>query len=163
MPMRRTKDKGRRTRSLKVVRESLQAYADRGVFRGLSEIKTGVFTFVWLTRHPVEFICDAGKQELRFKNLLPNVVARSAMHQDLKSFLQGRYNEELPLHRRIDPKRAEIVCSNRGGKISLSLKVKNNQYAYGVNKIVNLVHEVFVHLREREADYLAEHFDVSEE
>ncbi len=161
--MRRTKDEGRRTKSLKIVRDSLQSYADRGVFRSFSEIKSGSFSFVWLTPHPVEFVFDAEKQELRFKNLLPNVAARSTMHRDLKNFLQARYDEELPLHRRVDSKRARIVCTNRGGKVSLALKVKNNQWAYGVNKIVNLVHEVFVHLREREADYLAENFDVSEE
>ncbi len=154
---------GRQTKSLKIVRESLQVYAGRGVFRNFSEIKTGVFSFVWLTPYPVEFVFDAEKQELRFKNLLPNVAARSAMHRDLKTFLQARYDEQLPAHRRVDMKRAQIVCTNRGGKISLVLKVKNNQWAYGVNKLVNLVHEVFVHLREREAEYLAENFDVSEE
>ncbi|HEY7547746.1 MAG TPA: hypothetical protein VID27_22805 [Blastocatellia bacterium] len=148
---------------MKIVRDALQVYADRGVFRGLSETKRGAFSFVWLTPHPVEFVFDAAKRELRFKNLLPNVAARSAMYQDLKNFLQHRQDEELPLHRRIDPNRAEIVCVNRGGKVSLALKVKNNQWAYGVNKAVNLVHEVFVHLREREAEYLTENFNVSDE
>ncbi|MEW6206744.1 MAG: hypothetical protein AB1631_00150 [Acidobacteriota bacterium] len=150
-------------KSLKIVRDALQVYADRGVFRGLSEIRTGVFSFVWLTPRPVEFVVDAEKRELRFKNLLPNVAARSAMYRDLKKFLRQRYDEELPPHRRVDAKRAEIVCNNRGGRVSLALRIKNNQWAYGVNKAVNLVHEVFVHLREREAEYLIENFDVSDE
>ncbi|HEX8186367.1 MAG TPA: hypothetical protein VF747_16500, partial [Blastocatellia bacterium] len=60
-------------------------------------------------------------------------------------------------------KRAEVSCYNRGGIVSISLKVKNNQYAYGVNRIVNLVHELFLHLRDMHPDYLAENFDVPQE
>jgi hypothetical protein len=118
---------------------------------------------VWLTPRPVELVVDAEKQELRFKNLLPGVAARSAMYADLKKFLQERYDEELPLHRRIDSKRARIVCTNRGGRVSLALRVKNNQWAYGVNKAVNLAHEVFIHLRDRHEDYLVETFNIAQE
>jgi hypothetical protein len=47
--------------------------------------------------------------------------------------------------------------------VSISLKVKKNQYAYAVNRIVNLVHELFVHLRNAHPDYLVEYFDVPQE
>jgi hypothetical protein len=149
--------------SLNIVRENLQAYADRGVFRGFSEVKSGHFSFVWQIHHRMELRVDMTKQTLRFKQLLPGVPADSPMYAELKSFIRRRHDRELPDHRRIDRRRAEASCSNRGGFVSISLKVKNNQYAYGVNKIVNLVHELFLHLRERRPEYLVENFDAPQE
>ncbi|HKS39947.1 MAG TPA: hypothetical protein VJX74_04985, partial [Blastocatellia bacterium] len=70
--------------ALNVVRENLQTYADRGVFRGFSEIKNGQFEFVWLIRHRMELIVDTSKHMLRFKQLLPGVPATSALYGELK-------------------------------------------------------------------------------
>jgi hypothetical protein len=149
--------------SLNVVRESLRAYAERGVFRGFSEVKTGQFKFIWLIQHQMELIADMTRQVLRFKQLLPGIPANSPLYTELKEFIRQRHDPELPVHRRIERRRAEVSCSNRGGFVSISLKVKNNQYAYGVNRIVNLVHELFVHLRDAYPDYLVENFDVPQE
>lgn len=148
---------------LQMVRESLQTYAERGVFRGFSEGKPGHFTFVWFYQHPMELTVDTTKHSLRFKQLLPGVPARSVLAKELKAFLQARHNEALPEHRRIDRSRAEIIFTNRGGSVSLALTVKRNDYAYGVNKLVNLVHELFVHLRAECPEYLVENFDVPQE
>jgi len=148
---------------LSEVRESLQAYADRGVFRGFSEIKSGQFKFVWLLHRQMDLTVDTAKHELRFKQLLPGIPASSPLYAELKSFLHERHDKTLPDHRRVDRRRAEVACSNRGGVVSISLTVKKNQYAYGVNKIVNLVHELFVHLRDAHPDYLVENFNVPQE
>lgn len=148
---------------LDAVRENLQAYADRGIFRGFTEAKPGHFKFVWLIQHQMELIVDTAKGELRFKQLLPGVPAKSPLYAELKSFVQYRHDRDLPEHRRIDPKRAELACTNRGGLVSISLKVKNKEYEYGVNRIVNLVHELFLHLRESQPEYLVENFDVPQE
>jgi hypothetical protein len=151
------------SRHLIVVKDALQAYADRGIFRGFSEVKPGHFKFVWLIQHQMELTADTGKGELRFKQLLPGIPAKSPLYSELKSFIHYRHDRDLPEHRQIDPKRAELSCANRGGVVSLSLKVKNNEYEYGVNRIVNLVHELFLHLREAHPDYLVENFDVPQE
>src|SRR5262245_18468184 len=119
--------------SLSVVREALQAYADRGVYRGFSEGKTGQFKFAWLWGHQMELNVDTSKHVLRFKQLLPGVPARSVFYAELKNFIEQRHDRSLPEHRRIDRTRAEVTCSNRSGFVSISLQVKNNQYAYGVN------------------------------
>ncbi len=149
--------------SLNIIRENLQAYADRGIFRGFSEIKPGHFKFVWVIHHQMELKVDIAKQELRFKQLLPGVAAGSELSVELKNFFQQRHDPELPEHRRIDRQKAEVSTSMRGGFVSLALKVKGQEYAYGVNKIVNLVHELFVYLREAHPDYLVENFDVPQE
>lgn len=155
------------TKPLDVVRKSLQVYADRGVFRGLNEAKprngNQSFTFVWLGDRPLEFGVDAESTILTFKRLLPNVPSNSELYSDLKRFLKSRCDDDLPKHRRVDAKRAEVVCVNRAGNVSIALKVKNNQYAYGVNRLVNLVHEVFVRLNDSHPDYMCENFDVPQE
>jgi hypothetical protein len=147
-------------RSLDIVRESLQAYADRGVFRGFSEVRKGHFKFMYGISRQMELSVDEAKRELRFKKLLPGVAASSPLYAELKSFINRRHDHELPEHRRIDRRRAEISCANRGGFVSISLKVKRNEYAYGVNRIVNLAHELFLHLKDAHPEYLAENFDV---
>lgn len=150
-------------RSLSVVRESLQAYADRGIFRGFSEVRSGHFRFVWLISHQMALSVDTANHVLRFIQVLPGVPANSTMYAELKGFIKQRHDREVPDHRRIDRRRAEASCSNRGGSVSISLKVKNNNYAYGVNRIVNLVHDLFLHLRDAYPDYLMENFDVPQE
>ena len=151
------------TRALQIVKGALQGYADRGVFRGFSEVNASRFRFVWLINQQMELSVDTTKHVLRFSRLLAGVPAGSALYADLKKFIHDRHDRRLPAHRRVDSKRAGVSCANRGGVVSVSLEVKNNQYAYGVNRIVNLVHELFQHLRLSYPDYLAENFDVPQE
>jgi hypothetical protein len=149
--------------SLTVVREKLQGYADRGVFRGFSETRAGQFRFVWSIYDEIELIVDTERSVLRFRRLLPNVPARSEIYRELRAFIAERHDLSLPEHRRIDRKRAEASCSTRQGNFSLQVKVKKGEYAYAVNRIVNLVHELLVYLKDVHPGYLAESFDVPEE
>jgi len=155
------------TRALNVVRKNLQVYADRGVIRGLNEVKPRngkqSFTFVWLGDRPLEFVIDTEAALLSFKRLLPNVDSNSELYSELKRFLKSRTSRDLPKHRRLDAKRAEVLWINRAGTVSIILKVRNNQYAYGLNRLVNLVHELFVQLNDSHPDYMCENFDVPQE
>ncbi len=148
---------------LSEVRKSLQAYADRGVFRGFHESGKGQFSFTWFYHHPLQLTVDVAKHLLKFEQLLPGVPAQSPLYADLKRYVQERHDAALPPHRRVERKLALATCANRRGHVSLSLKVKNNEYAYGINKLVNLVHELFVHLRAAHPEYLVENFDVPQE
>ncbi len=154
-------------RLMRVVRKQLQAYADRGVFRGLCELKTPrgtpAFQFTWLIGPPMLLSVDTVADVLRFQRLLPGLPADSPLYSELKMFLRDRHSLVLPAHRRVDRRRAELSCSNRGGVVSLMLKIKSNQYAYGVNRVVNMVHELFVYLRNGHPDYLVESFDAPQE
>jgi hypothetical protein len=148
-------------------RLQLQAYADRGVFRGLSEgsARRGkqVFTFTWLLDRPMNLVVDERRQSLEFKDILPGVAARSREYVQLRRFLRSRHSPDLPEHRRVDPSKAKIACSGRGGAMSIMLELESNEQAYGVNRIVNLAHELFVHLRDSWPEYLMENFDVSQD
>lgn len=155
------------TDPLDVVRRNLRLYADRGVFRCLTEVSPRdgkqSFTFVWLGNRRLEFDIDTKAALLTFKRLLPNVPPKSELYSELKQFLTGRHDRDLPKHRRIDAKRAEVGWVNRAGNVSITLKVKNMQYAYGFNRLVNLVHEIFVQLNDSHPDYMCENFDIPQE
>lgn len=155
------------TKSLDVVRKGLQVYADRGVFRGLDEFKTRngkqSFKFFWMGAKPLQMDIDNEMATLTFKSLLPNVPATSRLYSDLRRLLESRSDGDLPKHRRIDARRAEVLCVNRAGNVSIAIKVRNNQYAYGLNRLVNLVHEIFVQLNDSHPDYMCENFDAPQE
>lgn len=150
-----------------IVRRKLESYANRGVFGGLSDEpgrggKTA-FTFRWLLSERFTIVVDDVRGTISFKDVLPNVPARSELYADVKAFVLARHNGALPAHRRIDPKRAQARCRIRKGVVSLELTVHRNQYAYGVAKLIKLVNELFGHLSMHHMPYLWENFDVPAE
>ncbi len=150
-----------------IVRRTLKEYADRGVFGSFTEkaLKNSKiqFDFLWLHNKRYTLVFDAEKDSLTFKDCFPHVPARSEMYGGIRDFLKERSNSKLRAHRRIDPKRAVVACSNRSGKVSLSVEVKRNQYTYATKKLVNLLHETFLMLDQCFTEYLYEHFDLPEE
>lgn len=152
---------------LATVRKVLGEYAERGVFGGFSETKgragTTEFVFSWKYHRRYRVVFDERAGTLKFKDFLPNLPADSPVYASLKDFVKSRSDKALPAHRRIDAKRAEAKCQNRNACASIAVKVKNNQYAYGVRKLVNLAHEAFSMIDLDHAEYLYEHFDLPEE
>jgi len=150
-----------------IVRSKLKSYRDRGVFRGFSESegRTGktVFKFTWLLDRGFALEYDPKKHTLTLKNLLPHIPNRSDMDQDLRAWVQARNSGDLPAHRRVDPKRADLAYANRQENVSLILTVKKNQYSYGVTKLLNTTNELFGHLHMAHIPYLWKHFEVPEE
>ena len=154
-------------RHARIVREKLQAYADRGVFRGYVERPKPDgsidFRFQWLMSKPLVLIFEPQQHRLVFKNLLPSVPARSDMYARLTTYLAERSDTSLPPHRRVDPRNAGASFENRRGAVSLVLTVKGNRYGYGIGKILNLTNELFGYLQMNYLPYLWEEFDVSQE
>ncbi len=156
---------------LTIVRKVLQGYADRGVFRALAEVPSrngkAEFKFHWLpiTEEPFTLIYTNRTRTLCFKRLLRCMPAKSEMYSELKSFFKARSAADLPEHRRIDPERAEVKCSNRLGSVSVTVVIKGNEYEYGVRKAVNLVSDLFMDLLPESAyyEYMAENFEMPEE
>jgi len=85
------------------------------------------------------------------------------MYADLNRFMKSRSDRSVPKHRRVEARYAEVVCANRRGEVSIMLRVMNNRYEYGLNKLVNLAHEIFVQLNDKYADYMTENFDLPQE
>lgn len=163
----RTAGRGSPRGGLDEVRAGLQQYAERGVFRGLAErpARRGryEFTFRWLAPSPFTLRYDPASGTLAFRDLLPNVPPRSALAGALRRFVRGRASAELPAHRRVDPARAGVRCSVRRSALSLEVVARENHHGYGVNRAVNLVHEVFMHLHAYFPEYMWENFDAPQE
>lgn len=81
---------------------------------------------------------------MRFPVVLPNVPADSEMYSELKGFIKSRHSDKVPEHRRIDSRKAQVRSYNRGGNVSLTLTVVDDEFEYCAGKLVNLVHEIFM-------------------
>jgi hypothetical protein len=152
---------------LNAVESVLREYARRGVFSGYSSAAgkpdVTTFRFVWLHLSPFTLVLNENTATLTFKDVLPHVAGRENLATEVRAFVKGRFDSALPPHRRIDAKRAEVSCVVRRGNMSITLTVKRNQYAYGARALVNLVHEVFVFVRMRDAEYLQQRYGLTEE
>jgi len=155
------------SQSLTRVRERLQWYADRGVFRRFSELgplgDRYRFRFSWLGTAPLALDYSPENGTFTFRSLLPHVPARSALFEEIQTFVVGRGSPRLPPHRRVDRRRARIRCLPARGTVSVELVATRNHHEYGVNRVVNLVHEVFLYLHEYQPEYMWAHLDSPEE
>jgi len=143
---------------------ALENYATRGVFRGFSRgpaSKTRAsFKMLWHRGRMFEFILDARRKTLRIPVVLPEVSAEIC--EDLRQFAASRQSAGLPEHRRIDPSKAAVTCSHRGGNAGVTLAVRDGDYEYGVRKLIGLVHEVYMAFLYdgRYYDYMVKTFDL---
>lgn len=155
------------TRRSNPVRDTLQAFAARGVFREFGETRRGARTeykFRWLTPAPIHLVHDSRAHTLNFRHLLPNMPAKSDIYRGLRKFLAGRTLASVPEHRRIDPRRTEIKTINRGGSVSILIKFRPRSARYAARKAINIVNEIFMgFLTGPYYDYMVENFAMSEE
>ena len=144
---------------------ALQAYADRGVFRGF---RAGTaargrveYQFLWLTRQPMRAMFEARSGTLRFPSLFPGIDRAAAA--ELRSIVTSRANRDQPAHKRLDSRRARITGTVRNGDFSLNVEIRGGNHAYAVTKVLNLINECFLALHEGHPEYLVEWFGISTE
>jgi hypothetical protein len=99
---------------------------------------------VWHHGLVFRFVLDPSAGTVAFPALLPAVPARSPMARELRSFLNQFETAAVPPHRRIDPARARLRVTFRGGTAGLALVVKNREFEYATRRIVHLAQEVFM-------------------
>jgi len=98
----------------------------------------------WHKDRYFDFIVDGTRKTIRVPVVLPNVAARSAMHQAYRQFLEGFHNGELPVHRSIDRRKCSLTCMNRLGSMSLAIEVRDGDYAYATEKLLAVIHETYL-------------------
>lgn len=151
---------------IEVVAEVLEGYARRGVFRGFSRGQVGrgeaTFRITWHWNRVFDLVFDLEKRALRCGKVLCNVPADSTMYRELKEFIRSRHGDDVVEHRRIDRQMAPMKVVNRGGNISLVLRVKGSDCEYGARKFVHLMNEIFVTFLAdgNYFEYLVEAFDL---
>jgi len=133
---------------VRVVREVLKGYAERGVFRSLSDGESRgartTFKMSWHHGREFRFVLDLSTRTVAFPALLPGVPARSPMAKDLEAFLGRFQSNEVPAHRRIDAKKARLQVAFRGGHASVALVARNHGLEYATRRLVHLAQEVFM-------------------
>ena len=84
------------------------------------------------------------------------------MYDNFKQFVAARQSDETLEHRRIEPKKVRISCSLKNGNISLLFISKDGDLEYATQKLINLMHEIFmVFLRDGLFyEYMIETFDI---
>ena len=144
---------------------ALQAYADRGVFRGFDAASAGrgrtTYHFRWLTRRPFTAVSDPRARTLTFPGLFPH--ANRVVASGLKARVAARIERGQPAHKRIDGRRAKAEVSSRAGSVTLRVVVRGNNEAYAVQAALNLINDLFVMLHEHYPEYLVQQFGVSSE
>ena len=141
-----------------VVRERLQAYADRGVFHDFSETKGrhGTIKFKFLVFDGDRVTVELAERDhtLVIRNMLRDVPAD--MYADLQDFLAALFDRDLPPHRRLDRRSADVHFVKRRGHVSLVVKVRSHRYKYAVDKLISLISWVRTHLQQWHPGYLWE-------
>lgn len=154
-----------------IVREILQDYADRGVFRGFREVAGRKNTIVFeilcfpFTQHSFRLVYTDNPASLVFKRLLNDMPARSDMYRQFKSYMKERSSDELPAHRRIDPERVQLRWSNRLGDVNVALNINDQNHEYATRRAINLLTDLFFDLLTESPfyEFMNEHFDMPED
>jgi hypothetical protein len=96
----------------------------------------------WNKNRFFDLAFDPAKRSLRFPMVLPKVPRE--MYGEFKKFVASRQSDEMLAHRLIDPKKIRISCALKNGNISLLFISKDSDLEYATQKLINLVHEIFL-------------------
>jgi hypothetical protein len=147
------------------VTQALQAYADRGVFRGFRATPVGrgkvEYQFLWLTKRPMTATFAAATKRLSFPSLLPQLDRIATA--EMKAVIASRTARHQPGHKRVDARRARISGTVLKADFSLMVEIRGQNEEYAVSKALNAINEMFVTLHERHPEYLVERFGISTE
>ncbi len=100
---------------------------------------------------------------LTFQDLLPGVGRDPSLVSALKALVDEHGGASVPLARRIDPRRVGVRCRVRAGNLSLAFSVKGSNHLYAVQRGLNLVNLLFLHLQSYYPEYLVAQFGFSSE
>ena len=135
--------------SVSTVAAVMREYANRAVFQGLSQTQgcDGIASFrmTWHRNREFDLVVDTRRGRLTFPVLLPALPSDPSMYVELKGFVASHQLPDRPEHRRIDPRKGRVTCSlNRKRDVSLTLTVKDGDYDYAIQRLVQLVHEIYL-------------------
>jgi len=153
--------------SIDQVNSLLEGYAKRGVFRGFSRQPApdgaAAFKLVWFHNCVFDLIVDTRKKTISIPVVLPRVPAD--IYENFKAFVHSHHDESLPEHRRTDKTKARLRCAKNHGNASIGLMVRDGDYVYALQRLINMVHETFVIflLDGRYRDYVVEQLGANPE
>jgi hypothetical protein len=151
---------------VEVVASALEKLAERGVFRGFSRgPRHGgkmQFKMLWHRGRNFELIAHPKAGILRFPAVLPEIPPRSSMYREFKEWVAARQSDSPPDHRRVDPKKCGLLCTNQKGNAGVTLKCLDGDWDYATAKLITLVHEIYLTFLNdgRYYEYMIDVFDL---
>jgi len=144
------------SKAIETVRQTLEEYAHKGVFRKLTfaEHGSGISaSFDWLSKlRPFHFTVDLDQNTLSFEDFFPTFPPE--VERDSLQLLNRFADNETPAHRRIDPEKAELMIAiEEDGAASLVLELRGDDFEYGVRRLINVVNEFYHSLQVTNAEY----------
>lgn len=116
-----------------------------------------------MTREPLVVRFDSRARTLTFRDVLPAIGRHSVVRADVEALVERIQSAAVPPHRRIDRRRMSVACILRRRRLSIVVTVRGRRAEYGVQRGVNLVHELFVLLQAAHPEYLWEAFGLPSE
>ena len=100
---------------------------------------------------------------LSFAQLFPHVTGTPGVVASLREEVRHRTTSAVPVHRRIDRRRAEVTALVRDGALSLRVRLNGRDGTAAVRATLALVNDLFLLLQERYPEYLVAHFGFKDE
>jgi hypothetical protein len=126
----------------------MKRYAERGVFRGqIDESESRdvrAFKLRWHRNRQFLLLLDRRQRLARVADLLPGMPARSEMYREFKEFVASFQDGTRAPHRSVDPRKVLLATTSRGGSVSLSVRMRDNDFEYAMDKLLTLIHETFL-------------------
>lgn len=133
---------------LTAIRALMDDYAERSVFRGFTArpVRNSIaaFRMLWHRNRIFDLIVDTRKKTIHIPIVLPAVPSSSPLYRNFKAFVASHHAANLPNHRRIERSKARVRCANLCGNVSLTMDVRDADYAYALQRLILLVHEIFL-------------------
>ena len=119
--------------------------AARGVFRA-TPLETGsaeaaAWRLTWFGGHQMRLQVGAGL--VHVDDLLPPLPAQSSIYRDMRAWLKAQQAQDLPAHRRLDPRCFALAVRNSRGQIRLSLGSDQEPLPALTNRAVQLVNALY--------------------
>jgi hypothetical protein len=150
--------------ALAAVKVTLDGYAGRGVLRAVDAVDAGAvtgaaaqFSLIWNGGRALQ--CVFARPVLTLRDFLPAVGARSDLRKAIRKLIVERSRPGQLEHRVVDPTRAKVRMSCRGGWLSIGVESLDADYVYATQKLFFLAHEIWLLLQSEWADYMWEHLD----
>lgn len=146
----------------------LARYAARGTLRPVDAAagtRGTVHAFRWFRDREFRLHVDERAGCLRLDGVLDGVAPRSVLDHALRAWLRGRHDRALPAHRRIDTAHATLSLLNRGGKLSLRMRLHDGDWTRATCGLVHLVNELYLDVLPAgpHFEWLVETFDLDPE
>lgn len=137
---------------------TLQAYAERGVFRGFSSAEGArglrVYRFVWLGNRTQLVTLAPASRRLVFVRLFPGIRQTPGAAAALRAAIRAHATSAVPAHRRLRPGAGKMEGRVTDGDLSLHLMIGARHGAAAVRAALAVVNDLFQLLQECFPDYL---------